>query len=951
MPITSGATIGPYKVDREIGRGGMGVVFLARDTRLGRTVALKALPDDVASDPDRLQRFEREARVLASLNHPNVASIYGLEEREGRRYLALEHVEGETLAHRIARGPLPLAEAVDLAIQIAAGMEAAHDAGVVHRDLKPGNVMVTPADQVKILDFGLAKGRVATDEAGLAKSPALIDSPATASSPTLTSPAFPDSPTLPGVILGTAAYLSPEQARGKTVDRRTDIWSFGCVLYECLTGKRAFQAETTSDLIAKILEHDPDWAALPRNTPPLVRALLERCLTKDPKRRLRDIGEARLTLEEIKSGRHSTAGGGDAGAAPTARRATVLATIAALAIGAALGALAWSMLAPSHKSSTGMIHLAINLPANTLPLDGLIAPDGKKVVMLAIPHGQGEDTRPRIYVRRMDQESFAPLAGTEGAAPGITVSPDSRWIAFRAPASEQSTRIRVFKVPIDGSSPPVAIADAADNWVFPQGSNQMAWLDSGNLLIVANNGASYVLLPSGGGAPTPPRDFVASGTERFSPRRCGLPGDRGALLDALSYEGGVYRRGVSFLDLKTGKVKSLIRDGGSPTYLPPYLLFTRQDALFAVRFDLQSLEIKGEPVALIGGIRLGSTWAHAEYTLASNGTVGYLGGGRAREGRHLVILDRNGKESDWSGERRGFEFGITVSPDGNRCLASINNADAITEVWVSERGRAAMRRIPTRPGADCGSPIWSPDGQRVAYFEGSLGPKDGVYLATIDGSAPARLLTATHSRSEYLVPTSWSPDGSWIAVTCLEGRKVTPCVIPASQASGAPVVPRRLFNDDVSRGGWSFSPDGRKVAYISMETGKPEVIVGGWANGALTGNPVPVSAAQPSTPRWSQDSKHLYIRTTHEKIAEVDIVEAPHVTGSPAHLTATRPRDVWDMVALRVAPSQLGSLYDILPDGRLLAAQSPEEEYFPTQAEILLNVTDEIEKRMKAAGK
>src|SRR6267142_2108333 len=314
MAVQTGATIGPYKVDREIGRGGMGVIFLAHDTRLGRTVALKALPDDVASDTDRLQRFEREARVLASLNHPNIAAIYGLEEAEGRRYLALELIEGETLADKLSRGPLPLHEALDILIQITSGMEAAHDAGVVHRDLKPANVMITSQDQVKILDFGLAKGKVATDEEGLAKSPALIDSP-TLSSPTLPhSPTFINPATMAGVILGTAAYLSPEQARGKIVDRRTDIWSFGCVLYECLTGKRAFDGETVSDTIAKILERPMDWSTLPKATPARLRELLERCLTKDPRRRLRDIGDARLALEEVRSGRYAGTAAGEAAA-------------------------------------------------------------------------------------------------------------------------------------------------------------------------------------------------------------------------------------------------------------------------------------------------------------------------------------------------------------------------------------------------------------------------------------------------------------------------------------------------------------------------------------------------------------------------------------------------------------------------------------------------------------
>jgi len=548
----------------------------------------------------------------------------------------------------------------------------------------------------------------------------------------------------------------------------------------------------------------------------------------------------------------------------------------------------------------------------------------------------------------MDQESFVPIAGTEGAAPGLTASPDSRWVVYRAPPSEQTTRIRLFKMPVDGSSPPVAIADASEGW-----SNEAAWLESGDLLIATDNGTRYVRVPTGGGTPTPPRKFDAPGFDaRFTPQHLGLPRDRGVLLDAVSYEGGVFRQGVSVLDLKSGKVKSLLRDGGCPIYLPPgYLLFTRQDALFAVPFDLGSLRVKGEPVAIIGGLRPRTSWTHAGYYVTPNGTLVYVGGGKARADRRLVIFDRSGKATDWSGDKRAFEYALAISPDGNRCLTSINNADAITELWITERGRG-LRRLPTRPGADCMGAVWSPDGRYVAYFESSLSPKDGLYIATVDGSAPPRLLAAPRSKSEIMIPTSWSPDGSWISLSSNDGGKLTMLVVPVPPASGGPAVPRRLLPEDQRSGVFVFSPDGRKVAYGTREAGKFQIAVSAWANGALVGEPLFMPDAQTSMPRWGPDSKHLYFRSVREKIAEVEITETSRLNGSTPRLSASEPRDLWDLVALRIPVGPpTGALFNILPDGRMLAVQSPEGEDVPTQAEVLLNVTDEIAKRMHAAGR
>src|SRR3989441_9246018 len=690
MPIATGATIGPYKVDREIGRGGMGVIFLAHDTRLGRTVALKALPEDVASDPDRLQRFEREARVLASLNHPNVAAIYGLEESEGRRYLALEHIEGETLADRIARGPLPLQETLNICIEIACGVEAAHDGGVVHRDLKPANVMITPNDQVKVLDFGLAKGKVATDESGLAKSPTLTDS-SKLSSPTLHSPALPHSPTLispatlPGVILGTAAYLSPEQARGKMVDRRTDIWSFGCILYECLTGKRAFEGETVSDTIARILERDVEWARLPKTTPTRIRELLKRCLEKDPRKRLRDIGEARLVLEQQGAGTGAADASAYAAAEPAAAprplsrmqrlfegRGGILFGIG-LAVGAALGIKLWGgggdLASNMRRTDRSVVRLSLPIPPDLKALDAHLTPDGRMEVLIAQPRavsgattpgagatGAGQP-RPRIYTRLFNKTSFEQVRGTEGAM-GFGFSPDGRWVVFAAPISERTAQARLFKVPLDGSAPPVPVADWRDNW-----SGGAVWLPSGDLVVPADRGKNFVRVPKSGESPSKPMKFDTPDSSASFLFAGLLPGNRAALLQATFYERGGYRQGISIVDLKTGKIRILFPDGGSPHYAPTgHVLFTRHDVLYAAPFDLGKLALVGEPLPVMDGLRADAGWGNAAFDLSQNGTLQVAPGGAAWADRRAVIVSPGGTASEWSGERQAFESCMAVSP-------------------------------------------------------------------------------------------------------------------------------------------------------------------------------------------------------------------------------------------------------------------------------------------------
>ncbi len=940
---TAPTTIGPYRIEREIARGGMGIVYLARDTRLDRAVAIKALPDDFAEDPERLARFEREAKVLASLNHPNIAGIHGIEESEGRRYLALEHVEGETLADRIGRGPLPLYEAIDLSIQIAAGIEAAHEAGVIHRDLKPGNVMITHGDHVKVVDFGLAKGRVSS-ESGIVDSPTLANSPTLTSSPTFpTSPAIPQSPTIahsptygspatmPGVILGTAAYLSPEQARGKPVDRRTDIWSFGCVLYECLTGRMAFEGETVSDTIAKILEREVDWSILPPKTPARVRELLRRCLEKDPRKRLRDIGDARITLEEAKSG--AAAPAEDAVATPVARphrrRAAIL--IAATAIlSAAIGLLAGSILQrPGSDASRAVTRLSIALPPDLRVTQAELTPDGRALVIIGQERTakEGEPARAQLYVRWMDRGTFEPLRGTERAE-GFIVSTDGKWIEFTATVSDRTTDEQILKIPIDGSAPPVPIAKKREDW-----QGRAAWLESGEHLIPVAGGKRYVRLSAKGGPPSEPKPFDSPGfTGSFSFTHP-LPGDRGVLLQATSYEGGVYRLSVGVLDLRSDKVKILARDAGSPQYSPTgHLLFTQGEALLAAPFDLGRLELKGPPVALLGGLRVGTSWGNASIQMTPGGTLLHVLGGNVGKDRRAVIVDAGGRVSDWSGERLPFESSIALSKDGNFFAGIVANAGAIYEIWISERGRTASRRVVAVAGVDCGAPVWSPDGSQIAYSQTARQASDGIYLASTDGSgAPRRIVRA--SADTLMFPDSWSPDGTQLLCTRLVASQPELCVASARGPGEAEAKP--VFTGTARRGVGAFSSDGRLIAYISDEAGRTETFICRWDGAGPVGQPVLVSRGGGGSPVWARDGRRLYYPTTQNKVMSVTVEDG-------ARLSASAPTVAWDMDALRIPNQQFSTLLDLLPDGRLLAIQKGEGEDEITRFDVALNFDQEI---------
>jgi len=934
--------IGPYCIEREIARGGMGIVYLARDTRLDRPAAIKALPDDVAADPERLARFEREAKVLASLRHPNIAGIYGLEESGGRRYLALEHIEGETLATRIGRGPLPLAEALEICAQIAAGVEAAHESGVVHRDLKPGNVMITPDEHVKVLDFGLAKGKVAESGSG-----ALPTSPTTPESPTVTSPVLPHSPTeispatLPGVILGTAAYLSPEQARGKAVDRRTDIWSFGCVLYECLTGKRAFEGETVSDTIAKILERDADWKALPTSTPPRIRELLQRCLEKDPRKRLRDIGEARLALEGVRSGPAAPAV--TAETAPVLPRNPIARWRYAMqhhgylfAIGLILGALLGiNMLAhPGSGTTTPPTHVSVSIPPDIHFADMSIALHGRAIVLVGASKAS-KDARPvfRLYLRSLDRDTFEPIRGTEGAQ-GCVMSPDDRWVLFGVPAPDQATQLRVYKVPIDGSSPPALVPGMGLKW-----GNPPAWLASGDIIMSQDQGTRYARVPRDGSDPVI-KKFEGDGVQGLYTTGVVLPKDRGVILETVYQDSHELRVGTSVLDLRSGKVKSLLRDGGTARYSPTgHLLFARQGTLFAVPFDVNKLEVKGVPVAMMDGLFQPFNQYPGMFEVSGNATLFYPPAGGVARNRRLMMIDRAGKISEWSSEEKPSEFWIFASRDGSRCGTVITGETAVSEIWVSERGRPTSHKVATTPGANAYGGAWSPDGTQIAYSQSAQDTTDGIYIANVDQPGPPRRVCFAKS-NEFLVACSWSPDGT----TLLASTTDEIFAIPVPSTSGTLAQPRAVFGDKAPRHSPIFSPDGRLVAYVSDETGSPETFVCRWDGQRVVGTPLQVSVGGGGLAKWSRDGTKLYYENSQAKLMAVDIAETPT-------LRSGTPSVAWDLDALRIARFRgVGYLFDFLPDGRMLAVQKAEGEGDPTQINVVLNFGEELKQRMRAAG-
>jgi|GEM_PF-56231 len=824
--ITPGKHIGPYPIERELGRGGMGVVYLAKDTRLNRRVAIKVLPDVFAQHPERAARFRREAQLLASLNHPNIAGIYGLEEHEGHHYIVMEFVPGDTLSERLANGPLGVDDAVQIGAQIAEGLEAAHERGVIHRDLKPGNVKITPEGLVKVLDFGLAKSSHESSTVG--------DSEA------LQTGSLEN--TQEGVILGTAAYMSPEQARGRTLDKRTDVWSFGCVLYEVLVGSPPFRADTISDTIALILRSEPDWAALPADTPSRVREVLRKCLQKDPKRRLRDLGDARIELHDA----FGALSGSNVDVPSEVRVLPAedepspwLTQLPWIVAGLAL-ALAATLLAivlkggpsppPAATASVPLATFSLAPPPNAT----YDAPDGAGAIALS-PDGSTlvyrarDDRGTRLYLRRLDSVDAEPIPDTDDARMPF-FAPDGSSIGFFIPG-------RLRRVGLSGGQR--FVQDVAS---VSEGVAGAAWVSDNEIVFAAvgtsTPGLFRVRASGGSPAPLTAPDRARGEVAHVWPHV--LPGGKSIVYAAVSGDG---QQGATVyaLALNDGAQPVKLLEGyTAPRYTDGYLLCARGDSLYAVRFDAERLTVSGAPVFVNQRILSSSGRASGEFAVSRGGTLALIPGSLAQAANTLVRapLDRaSGEPSDLLTSEL-VQSSPRFDPRDPSRIVFASGRDG--GVWMLSPGAAEPQPLVRNPLL--GRPValaFKPDGSGVTATL-SAGNKWAFTTIPMDGSAPPR---EEYSTDHPIVASSWrpSPAPELIAVETSEetGRDVVR--IAAGQRTPIVATPAEEHSP-------VFSPDGRWLLYVSNQSGTPRVYLRGYPDERVV---IDVSQGQGEEPLWN----------------------------------------------------------------------------------------------------
>jgi serine/threonine protein kinase len=810
-------------------------VYRARDLKLKREVAIKILPDEFSRDADRLSRFQREAQVLASLNHPNIAGIYDLEEANGSRYLVLELVDGETLAERVARGPIIVEEALAIVKSICAALEAAHEKGIVHRDLKPANIMLTKDGAVKVLDFGLAQMSETEGAAtNLSNSPTLMSAAST-----------------PGMIMGTAAYMSPEQARGKEADRRTDIWAFGCVLYEMLAGRAAFEGETIGEILGGVFKTEPDWRRLPAETPEAIRRLLRRCLQKDRSGRLNSANDVRIEIEEALNAPLEVT---PAAVVPVRkpRLAWILTAVATLAF----ASIAVSYFRRTPQAERPEIRLEITTPPTADPASIAISPDGQKILLVATSEGQS-----KLWVRPLDSVSGRPLAGTDGASFPFW-SPDGQSVGFFAEG-------KLKRVDVDRGAMQI-LADAPE-------SRGGAWSREGTIIFTPNSSQSPIfrISAAGGTASAVTRTETGKETSHRFPQF--LPDGRHFLYYV---QGTPESHGIYVGDLDGSRARRLLDVDSAPVYESSgHLLFVRQGTLFAQEFDVTRLELKGNPFSVAEHIAAVNTaQGSAAVSASSVGSIIYRTaspGGR----RQFRWLDRSGKEIGKAGDPLSAST-LSISPDSRRvALAQLINNNF--DVWLLDLGRNVLSRFTFDAAVDS-APIWSPDGRQIVFQSNRKGAYD-LYIKPAIGPGNEELLLASGQDKK---PMDWSPDRRFLLYANLDpktGFKVLALPMDGDRKP-FPVVGTN-FNEDLAQ----FSPDGKWFAYESNESGRYEIYIQPFPD---AGGQTQASTNGGAQVRWRRDGKELFYIALDGRLMAVPIRIASNPrtieAGSPVPLFATR---------------------------------------------------------------